>query len=260
MKIPFLYKKIETNKSLRDTRRNKKYFDSFIALCTQYTKGFEHALTTEKENTVKIQELKRTNFRYTLEIFIAMYSRGDSFIHLNLFFKTVVEKFEDGFSDNNDESVDIHNFDTYIKTLWMLSWCVLLDSSKDIIERVVGVIEKTNKQDFFIELFASYLLHSKAAIPENTVLYHKIPYQKLMTIATNDLKTIAEKTKSFLEEDYYKDMEQAYWYDSDKNKNDLYFGYWCFEAAALMKVLSIDDAILKGTIYYPYDTKTRIDN
>ena len=33
----------------------------------------------------------------------------------------------------------------------------------------------------------------------------------------------------------------------------LYYGYWCFEAGAIVKRLGFDDEDLKNEQYYPYD-------
>ncbi|MNY61286.1 hypothetical protein D3C86_1979500 [compost metagenome] len=48
-------------------------------------------------------------------------------------------------------------------------------------------------------------------------------------------------------------MKQTYWYDNDKNRNDVFFGYWSFESAAFMKILGLEDTILQSQQYYPYD-------
>ncbi|NUG82427.1 DUF1911 domain-containing protein [Acinetobacter bereziniae] len=48
-------------------------------------------------------------------------------------------------------------------------------------------------------------------------------------------------------------MKQTYWFDLDKNKNDVFFGYWSFERAAIVKLLKLDDTILKRQRYYPFD-------
>ena len=40
----------------------------------------------------------------------------------------------------------------------------------------------------------------------------------------------------------------------DSNRSDYtYCGYWSFEAGAIVKLLGIDDTILKDMKYYPYD-------
>lgn len=41
----------------------------------------------------------------------------------------------------------------------------------------------------------------------------------------------------------------------DSNKKDYYVGNWCFESAAVIKILEIDDFSWKDKEYYPYDLK-----
>ena len=43
------------------------------------------------------------------------------------------------------------------------------------------------------------------------------------------------------------------WYECHKHQGKLYFGYWSFESGANIKILGLDDSILKGISYYPYD-------
>ena len=38
-----------------------------------------------------------------------------------------------------------------------------------------------------------------------------------------------------------------------KNTDTAYRGYWCIEAAALVKALELDDTELRDCKYYPYD-------
>lgn len=52
---------------------------------------------------------------------------------------------------------------------------------------------------------------------------------------------------------WYKLHKDAAWYDSHKSKQDIYNGYWSFEAGAIAKILNIEDSSLKDEPYYPYD-------
>jgi hypothetical protein len=56
-------------------------------------------------------------------------------------------------------------------------------------------------------------------------------------------------------ENWYKEMKKGdvAWVDNHKSKFDIYFGYWCFEAAGVAKMLDIDDSALKDHPHYPYD-------
>ena len=53
---------------------------------------------------------------------------------------------------------------------------------------------------------------------------------------------------------WYKGSQESSWYDTHKIKDDnLYYGYWCFEAGAVAKRLGLDDRDLLNEPYYPYD-------
>ena len=41
--------------------------------------------------------------------------------------------------------------------------------------------------------------------------------------------------------------------DSHKSSENVYYGYWSFEAGAIAKILNLDDSSLKDVPYYPYD-------
>jgi len=66
------------------------------------------------------------------------------------------------------------------------------------------------------------------------------------------------KTEDHLEtvmNQWYRSMRDTYWYETHDNRHDVYFGYWCFEAAAVAKMLGIDDGALKHHPNYPYDAR-----
>jgi hypothetical protein len=51
---------------------------------------------------------------------------------------------------------------------------------------------------------------------------------------------------------WYRHMKPIYWHDNHL-ATDAYFGYWCFEAALVAMVFSIDDATLHDHPHYPTD-------
>ena len=69
-------------------------------------------------------------------------------------------------------------------------------------------------------------------------------------------KVVFEEDKITLLKEYLSN----HWYNKDcgcyeahKSKQNIYYGYWSFEAGAIAKILNIDDIQLCGTQYYPYD-------
>jgi hypothetical protein len=52
---------------------------------------------------------------------------------------------------------------------------------------------------------------------------------------------------------WYRRMKPIYWHDNHLAAEGAYFGYWCFEAALVAMVFSIDDAALHDHPHYPTD-------
>ncbi|MDO4729539.1 MAG: DUF1911 domain-containing protein, partial [Bacteroidota bacterium] len=59
--------------------------------------------------------------------------------------------------------------------------------------------------------------------------------------------------KTYLSKSWYKERSYAGWHNSHKSKHNIYTGYWSFESGALVKILGLDDTLLKDQKYYPYD-------
>jgi hypothetical protein len=57
---------------------------------------------------------------------------------------------------------------------------------------------------------------------------------------------------------WYSGMRVTYWHNTHNSRHDVYFGYWCFEAAAVAKMLGIDDAALKNHRNYPFDARHQL--
>ena len=57
----------------------------------------------------------------------------------------------------------------------------------------------------------------------------------------------------YLKRKWYSSHSDYYWYNSHESKANTYFGYWCFEAGAIVKIMGLDDSALKDNQYYPYD-------
>lgn len=59
-----------------------------------------------------------------------------------------------------------------------------------------------------------------------------------------------ELLKKYLKGWYNTDCEV---FEAHKSDQKIYYGYWSFEAGAVVKILGIDDSELKDIPYYPYD-------
>ena len=50
---------------------------------------------------------------------------------------------------------------------------------------------------------------------------------------------------------WYENHAEHAWYDSHLRDTDTYCGYWSFEAAAIAKILRLNEDKLKNSVYYP---------
>lgn len=239
-------------KMIRTTYKDGDYFNEYIKFNLESIEEFDNEIKVSTDDAAKERRLNIKNFLYAYQSLIAMYSRGDSIQDIKSFFPLVVEKFEKGTYDVGKTPMDKYNFDSYFEILWMLSWCILLDVAPELSVRVIKVVQKMSRHDFFIDLFLSHLTKQNF---QSDAIFYPDPYEKLRRIVKDDTHKTTQNLLSFLEKDYYKGMKLAYWYDAHKNKNDVYFGYWCFEVAAICKVLNVNDEILKSSEYYPYEMK-----
>ncbi|WP_130810245.1 PoNe immunity protein domain-containing protein [Olsenella sp. Marseille-P4559] len=61
---------------------------------------------------------------------------------------------------------------------------------------------------------------------------------------------------------WYTKRRSEYWWGFHRkvDRDDLYFGYWALEYAALARRLGVDDSALEGAKYYPYELAHWLDD
>ena len=83
----------------------------------------------------------------------------------------------------------------------------------------------------------------------NIKLLFKKDYEKFKDFIENSRNP--SDLKQILKKGWYNSRRENY--DSHNRSDYTYCGYWSFEAGAIVKLLGIDDTILKDMKYYPYD-------
>ena len=130
---------------------------------------------------------------------------------------------------------------SYDDNLRFLSLCVLFNVNNEIRDKAAKLIKE---KDCIIECLCSN------GLPDNSFLNYPDVYEELWhMLCSND----TSKIKEYVKKKWYKSHYYSHRFDSHKAKEKLYFGYWAFEVAALMKVMKIDAASLNGVEYFPYD-------
>jgi hypothetical protein len=139
----------------------------------------------------------------------------------------------------------------------MLSLGYLLDITDEDFKKLVDVIDRDGVKDFLFEfIIRAKLKDREPIIEESYQKYYHIPncFEKLRQAITETDKSKAEKlVKEFITKDWYKNHKGQGWHDCHKGKHDTYFGYWSFETAAVVKIMSLDDSSFKDCQYYPKD-------
>jgi len=134
---------------------------------------------------------------------------------------------------------------SYDKLMWIFALAILYDIEQDRFEQMSEVIKLSGVKDNLLDIFIQYKIPSWEM--SNTGFVEFQAYKSL-----NGVNTI-EQIKPYLK-NWYKNSKNAFWYDQHKNtKVNNFYGYWAWEAAALVKVYGLDDSELKDTEYYPYD-------
>lgn len=217
---------------MRDCISNEEYFNKFIEEDSARITNLTKKLNNNDVRSERILPVRQGIFRIKLGIIIAKYSRGDDLILLKEDFKEIYKEWINDFFSPN----------AYNENLRMLSLAVLLDVESEMLELFLIKIKDNQVHDWLM-----YFLLG-------------INQEELGLMFQNRFQTLKELTKSseqtrllkrYLEEEWYnKDCDC---YEAHKSKQNIYYGYWCFEAGAIAKILNIDDDVLKDVPYYPYD-------
>ncbi|MBJ8450267.1 DUF1911 domain-containing protein [Acinetobacter bereziniae] len=230
---------------MRTDLKDRHYFDAYIQLNLDDIAFYEQCLKSADQKEERIPAIKHQVFNISLHTVIAQYSAGFSSEQMKDSFLDLIPRFEAGWcnTENNDNKI---YFDGYIQALWMVSLAILLDVAVGDFQRIVNTLEGKNSQDMILDVLISTQLPRQKS--EQLLYPQKFEFIKKLIDTQN-----IEGFKDYLDRKWYPSMKQTYWFDLDKNKNDVFFGYWSFESAAIVKLLKLDDTILKWQRYYPFD-------
>lgn len=221
---------------MRDNLKSIEYFNIFIE---EEKKRIDRFADKIKKGEVKAEPLipvKTQIHDLKLGVLIARYSRGDS-----------LDILEDEYIELLNDWEEVLEPDYYNKNLKMVSLAVLFHVSKEYFEKLRELKEKANIQDWLIE----YLLNSPGydAKTNNGELLFADIFSTLQKVVYEENKI--DWLKKYLSKDWY--SEACGCYEAHKSKQNIYYGYWSFEAGAIAKILNIEDGVLKNMFYYPFD-------
>lgn len=218
---------------MRDKLKNITYFDRFIAEDTERVERFQKKLNTNEVRAERILAVKTKIHDLKLGLLIAKYSRGDDVAILKREYLSLLEGWKEVFCK-----------DYYNKSLKMISLAVLFcleDKQHEIIDEIAS---NYHGSDWLIDFLVNPQLTS-----EHEPLMFVQSFARLKDIVYKGSKV--ELLKLYLDHDWY--CEDCGCYEAHNSSQNIYYGYWSFEAGAISKILKLDDALLKDVSYYPYD-------
>ena len=107
--------------------------------------------------------------------------------------------------------------------------------------------ENANNNDWLLFFLVDSWANEKTS--ENKKLLFPKSFSRLQKVVFEDSKV--DLLKKYLLSDWYN--KDCGCYEAHKSKQNVYYGYWSFEAGAISKILNLDDDTLKDISYYPYD-------
>lgn len=221
---------------MRDKIKDIEYFNIFINEDTARVKKFMKKLENNELRPDRILPVKAKVHDLKRGLMIARYSKGDD-----------VSALEKEYLELLDEWEEVWEPDFYSKNLEMISLGILFEADKAYAKKIKNMLKKSDVNDWLLD----FLLDSwegRQTDGKNKLLFPK-DYSALQ-------KVVLEKNKlgllqKYLADDWYN--ADCYCYEAHKSNQNLYYGYWSFEAGAVAKILKIDDTQLRETQYYPYD-------
>ena len=232
----YLLKIIESDKE--EICENKK---EIIELKDDMEKGIQRY---PKDNQSIIYATYRGMFMYNTEILIAKYSLGS---HPD----EMIEDYLNGI----EYLENVGNAEPwYVDVLRMVSLGILLEVDKKDLKRLACAIEKQKIEDALLDFL---LKACDIGWNHNTSRYErKNPYAKTaeiiqMALHDKDREKASKRLQQYIEKEWIKGHNDLDFKNAHKEPG--YVGLWSFEAAALAKILGLDDSALKDNNHYPYD-------
>jgi hypothetical protein len=144
--------------------------------------------------------------------------------------------------------------DSYFELIKVISLAIILDvdSTNEWLLLLERKISENNYSDYLVDRFLT-VVDSKWE-RRCSVFKWDNTYEPIKAIVDCEDKTQAVMLlRSYLENQWYDIHKECAWHGTHKSPKTVYYGYWSFEAGAITKVCNLDDSLLKGQVYYPYD-------
>lgn len=255
------------NKPFHDKRRQQflteAYFKDYATYLAKERDYWQEALTgvgdSEDEQRM-LARLTHSNFSYVL--FSIQYTAGEPIEQLRTELTAVIEAYEryqkslEAYENVPEVApLGLGRIEDYERCMQLIGLCYLMHR-RDLIPRITKLQDPAYAgEDAFYEDFLSYEIEGRYDTDKMLHLDLYDPLLHSMYAETNErsIKDIQTYLKK-----WYPAFKYAPWHDGHLRINGTdgdYFGYWAFEAGAVVYLLDLDDTAIDHLVY-PKDLVT----
>ncbi|MDD2034209.1 DUF1911 domain-containing protein [Pseudomonas sp. N-137] len=255
---------------IRAPMGDKEYWDNRQVKDLQWIERADLMLAEPSANPEYGAQFAFNFAKHCLRAGIRVYSRGGDVGEMASFFPRILDAWElsnrtseEICAENNlqtcrDWTFELANLNHYIWCFWLVSLALVLEIPDDQWLRLVALIGEGGQDVLLDRVMASR--QPERPIGEN--LLHAKPYARLLKAIDAPQAQQATLLLAFVKHWYpelnRRGKQQPWWYiygDPVKHPLEMgsYFGRWCFEAVAAVKIFGLDDSDCIGHEHYPGD-------
>lgn len=214
---------------IRDTIKNAQYYADIIPQLEQRIRKFEKKRDEFPIDSTQYEKCQIHLRGICYNYVSALYSSGASASKV----KSAVELY---LATLTTASV------TYNEVIDAYSLAILFGVS----QMCTALTVQKRYHDILIDTLAQYFDKGKAIITQDKPVFQE--YQPFADYLSGRMNK--DKFLRYIEEEWYGSCVNRAWYESDKNPNAVYTGYWCWLGAAVLKLKS--EETIQKVKYLPY--------
>ena len=131
---------------------------------------------------------------------------------------------------------------------------IIFNIPKEEVMKFYSLQKRLNYKDKYLELLVRYF-HKEHEITTEKLKFNKAlsPLVEIIELAETDKEKAILRLKIYLDKQWLNLQRGGLLNRSDHLNPETFRGYWCIEAAAIVKMLNLNDDIIKDHSYYPYE-------
>lgn len=230
---------------MRDTREDEEYlrerYNKDNARFTKYITTYQNKINNPEQ--YDINACKYHAFIFAFNKFYCGYSLGLDLKEFLPEIKMILQNLIDT-KDSTESNYEDMEFIIYF---------IILFNQYEYLNEYKKLLEYSKDRDFYLDSLLQYLDSSWEISTEKINWPKEInPLNEVVQLSKTDKTAAVQRLKKYLDKEWFKTLKEGLVTNKDLEIGN-YRGYWCIEAAALVKVLGLDDTELKSCNCYPYD-------